>query len=796
MESGKTQETYDIAIIGYSQAGKTTLAVGLYATSTPDFTVTGVNEDTEYYLRGRRAMMEAGQWLDSTQERNRPELSLSLRRLNKAPVVVRFKEYMGELAENSESYKRDIVGKPRGALILINPKMEIMSDVVRRVEMIAQIKDLIGYLSSPEVGCAYIGLVTTASDLLEDVDSEEVKRFEECKIELINCLRTSAYKEDIGWKSFSVSVSGNLKDRNVAQIAHGEFNTSRVPFEWLIDRIQSNDRRSRIRRRCKAVTISMASCALLASALLGAFYWGFDRSFERHITQRAVNISNEVDAACKKAEAAELEKCCQKLETIIDEAIRHQCRFARNGQRISAFVGERRAELDKVGLVYYPIILEQLKEDAQEKASEDCCKGVRARIDAWAPTTVAARDCRTNLLDRFDKVHDEVRTRYESHQFDIRAGMLVRRLDEFVCKDSFEDQLRELLRKCREFERCVKEEFAPPYVDIDVRTNAWKAISCSREQALNRLIEWQMGCLEIHAAGKPELQAKDRERLHDILGKDDVIGPSDYAAWVRALNDALARRQEEWENYQNELCDKEIEKIKGARSGYDAVLDFRLFYSGVLNPPGLDRVVLALHTKVGEDFQRLVKELQTRRENNAGIGSQNYERLCTLCMGLIQTDCPELQRSCWYKFAQDCVDKGKIDLGMNKAFRQTYRFKRLEFAANGQPSGGRKRGRFYLGEKQGELFLDRGRSTIGLDYELSCNYWDGHNIGLKLEFDGKWINAPVYELGDVHDWDGGMPSCLKWTGNSCGVPFTIMVYFDHEGESIVDYLPKNTKLVY
>ena len=95
MTSENQDKSLDLAIIGYSQAGKTTLAVGLYATSTEDFTVIGEGEDTENYLRSRKAMLETGHWLDATQERDRPELCLKIMRWGRAPAWVRFKEYMG-----------------------------------------------------------------------------------------------------------------------------------------------------------------------------------------------------------------------------------------------------------------------------------------------------------------------------------------------------------------------------------------------------------------------------------------------------------------------------------------------------------------------------------------------------------------------------------------------------------------------------------------------------------------------------------------------------------------------------
>ena len=49
-----------------------------------------------------------------------------------------------------------------------------------------------------------------------------------------------------------------------------------------------------------------------------------------------------------------------------------------------------------------------------------------------------------------------------------------------------------------------------------------------------------------------------------------------------------------------------------------------------------------------------------------------------LCEALLRVKCPAMKRSCWYRFAEDCKNKGKISDGIAKAFIQTYTVGRIE----------------------------------------------------------------------------------------------------------------------
>ena len=132
--------TNNLAIIGASGTGKTTLAVGLYATSTPEFTVSdNDSKETRKYLEVRKTSIQEGFWPAATNEADYSDLLLSIHAAGKRTNIV-FREYMGERMEKDPNYIREVIGKPKSAMILFNPGMpgETVKKAVSFLEEAAQ----------------------------------------------------------------------------------------------------------------------------------------------------------------------------------------------------------------------------------------------------------------------------------------------------------------------------------------------------------------------------------------------------------------------------------------------------------------------------------------------------------------------------------------------------------------------------------------------------------------------------------------------------------------------------------
>lgn len=251
--SAKKNDSNNIAIIGASGTGKTTLAVGLYATSSPEFTVSPVGEETRKYIEIRQSTIEEGYWPAATNEAENLDLRLRLHAGGKETDIV-FREYMGECMEQP-NYIQDVIGVPKAAMILFNPGMPDLKSAERRNMLIGNLKVIAQHLKDNQ--CAAVAFVVTASDRLTSDLAEFRDEFEEYVSEVTNHLGTLG----LNWKRYDVTVSGELADQSHPKLARGENNTTHKPFLWLMGRIHA--RAARIR----AVRIAKYSAAIAVVAL-------------------------------------------------------------------------------------------------------------------------------------------------------------------------------------------------------------------------------------------------------------------------------------------------------------------------------------------------------------------------------------------------------------------------------------------------------------------------------------------------------------------------------------------------
>ena len=358
----------DIALIGYTQAGKTTLAVGLFATSTEDFTVSGKGEDTDNYLRDRKASLESGHWLEATTENQMPDLCLTINRIGKAPVDLHFKEYMGERACNVESYKRDVVGDPRAVVILLNPCMSILRDPVQRNAMICQLKEIINYLAEPGMRCEYIAFAITASDMLSTSLSDFREEFESYKSEITNFLNTSVFRDN--WKEFAVTVSGELEDPTRPRLARGKANSSREPFVWLIQSLEAADARSKMKRVLKYSSISAGVVLFFGSVFGSCWYFWWDREAERQISAVLEAGGNDVENALRKGKASDINKALSKLEEGRKQQTARSPYFEENKRRYDRLNLKLSEQIEHGRIVWFPKFFEERTKELTGRIDE------------------------------------------------------------------------------------------------------------------------------------------------------------------------------------------------------------------------------------------------------------------------------------------------------------------------------------------------------------------------------------------------------------------------------------------
>ena len=302
MKNSKSDRN-NLAIIGASGTGKTTLAVGLYATSTETFTVSPVGDETRKYLEIRKTSIEEGFWPAATNESENFDLRLCLHASGSQTDIV-FREYMGERMERDPNYIREVIGTPKSAMILFNPGMPGLSKPETRNRMLGNLKVIVQHLKVN--GCIAVAFVVTASDRLTSDLAAFREDFEAYASEVTNHLTNLG----LDWKRFDVTVSGQLDDQNKPKLARGENNTTHEPFLWLLKRIRDSKRRKWL----------LTAVAVFAT-ILGVSGVGFGGlvAHSRQVITRAeeafANTTNELNMAYAAHDEAKVRTTSQFIET-------------------------------------------------------------------------------------------------------------------------------------------------------------------------------------------------------------------------------------------------------------------------------------------------------------------------------------------------------------------------------------------------------------------------------------------------------------------------------------------------
>ena len=293
----------NLAIIGASGTGKTTLAVGLYATSTETFTVSPVGDETRKYLEIRKTSIEEGFWPAATNESENFDLRLRLHASGSQTDIV-FREYMGERMERDPNYIREVIGTPKSAMILFNPGMPGLLKPEARNRMLGNLKVIAQHLK--DNGCVAVAFVVTASDRLKSDLATFREDFESYASEVTNHLTNLG----LDWKRFEVTVSGQLDDQNKPKLARGENNTTHAPFLWLLKRISDRKRRKFL----LAAAAVFATFIGVSSAVFGGLVVHSRQVLTRAETDFA-NTTNELNMAYAADEEAKVRTTSQFFET-------------------------------------------------------------------------------------------------------------------------------------------------------------------------------------------------------------------------------------------------------------------------------------------------------------------------------------------------------------------------------------------------------------------------------------------------------------------------------------------------
>lgn len=272
-----------IELFGFTGSGKTTFATGLYASSDREFTVSS-DEDTKRRLSEFVAQLGSGKWPDATTISENPTMNLTINRGGRPSVALSFRDYMGEVLEHKTMFIDHVekFKEAQGLLILLNPKMEVFkqqdesgwsSDCAKNKEvMLNGIKQVIDEVGKNGGKCRYIGLVVTASDLLEKHFSRRKKAFESSRKQIEDYLSTNPVFKD-RWKCFEVTITGPLEDHEKPVTPREvKENNAREPVQWVINQIEREETRNKRNKILETMFWRMSCIASVASALFAGIF--------------------------------------------------------------------------------------------------------------------------------------------------------------------------------------------------------------------------------------------------------------------------------------------------------------------------------------------------------------------------------------------------------------------------------------------------------------------------------------------------------------------------------------------
>lgn len=757
------------ALIGYPAAGKTSLAVGLYATARADLVVRGRGEDTENYLCRQKAALESGCGLAPTSESERPTLHLRLQFAPEKGVNIAFTDYMGARAFDAERFRSDIVGNPDGALIVLNAAMPIWTDPPARNAMLGQLKELVAYLGSPAITCHALALVVLAP--LRPVDEAAQTALEAGVAELTHAINMSVFKDHS--RTFRVRLPNAIETATPSDASASD------PFVWLVDEGARAACRARYRRYGAWAARGALAVALTWGGIVGWDCLIRDRGPERALSASFHQARRELEAAIQAGDVVALNAACHALESSRDKAAETQVDWALNARRLEA-LKKRLDEVIAFGrLKWIPAELNRLTtswmtldrasteggawsvEEVQSRretvehllaqleafaASESLTEEdrVRARsqsaaaareltrlIEAgearrfmqavetlsteasacasaervaseqraltdWAPQERENKTLRQALLARFEAQSKIWRTAYETQTCLRQADELAANLSSGVAFFPSGARLKSLLEAVRQIEVSAESVgAADDWLGQATRQEAARRVVAARATALVKLRGEALTRARTKGRGTPHLTETEHAALQALIGDGSCVPVAEAQSWMATFVAELEKIQADWWQVELQARDDFLASLASARDGYDLLqTHFAPFYSDHADSPFLRDAVMAVHARLTKSFLALRAALSVEPSDpeaaapttEAGDSpaaryarqSRAFMDLSDLCRALVKTRAEDLKRSCWYRFAADCLEKGELARGFQEAFSATITVTQIE----------------------------------------------------------------------------------------------------------------------
>lgn len=560
-------DSNNLAIIGASGTGKTVLAVGLHATSTPEFSVSTPPgaEETRKYIEVRQSALEEGYWPAATNESDNIDLRLRLHANGKQSDIV-FREYMGERMEKDPNYIRGVIGTPKAAMILFNPGMPGLQSAESRNKMIGNLKVIAQHLKDNK--CAAVALVVTASDRL----SSDLANFREEFEQYVSLITNHLGTLQLNWKRFDVTVSGELADQNKPKLAVGENNTTHEPFLWLLDCIHTQKVKGRVRK----VTGWVTGITLGALAVWGCL-WARSKSNLSDIEDKIAGIEAKLTNAWMRKSESEVNNQLSELQKQSTNTLPAVLIVGSGNRDIAVRLEQRLTDdIDLWGVrslrLEYDAINAKLDRDPLLLSSEKWAKDFDDCLKVTKPSE-------TTAVSELDVLRQTWSTNRIPMETKWQVAKLNKDVDEKVLalRKADGEAIPNQLSAGYKFIKAISNDY--PLVENGAVLSA--RLDVARTNAFARYCVW-IAKWSPNDEKRPFASNDLRRQLEKSLsGK---ITPDEFRATETNLLAQLEKAQAEWDKYQFPTrAQTHIDALKSGKEPVPALKDSLLFLGSMTN---------------------------------------------------------------------------------------------------------------------------------------------------------------------------------------------------------------------
>ena len=326
-----------------------------------------------------------------------------------------------------------------------------------------------------------------------------------------------------------------------------------------------------------------------------------------------------------------------------------------------------------------------MNECAATEATSDALESLEKRITGWAPFTEGGKEQQKKLLADFNEHQPEWKRAFSDSRCTEEADTVVKKIHALKPDDqSLEaDAVRDALKTAYGFSSQYAHDVTP-----EILGAATNKIGEACETFLGEVLNSFVHKWKPTDSRKPEIDKQDEDFIKGALDVANPVKPDEELSvgFLKKLEDKRAEAENAWRIEKKRICDEFIKQVLGTPA-VELYEKYRNWYERNADNPSVKDVDSIVEAVVGDFFKLYIDEVKTtflqdgsafNSEAGRKEASARFDEFQKLCLALAKDSCGLADSWC-VKFARECKNRGKIDLGMNKAFGQGLTVSRIDF---------------------------------------------------------------------------------------------------------------------